>query len=109
MCLYSLSSPQLVGGEQVPHPRGAGICRAPAAPRLTAWFFVLAADRGPLPPRVRLEVERPELVHAEDDLWLGALGDDLAVGDGVQVLDPGLLDRIVRVFWMLSKFSDVER
>jgi hypothetical protein len=54
---------------------------------------------------VRLQVQRPELINAEDDLWLAGLGDDLAVGDGVQVLDPGLLDRIVRVCGGLPGFQ----
>jgi hypothetical protein len=30
----------------------------------------VAADRGPLPTRSRLQIERPELVDADDDLWL---------------------------------------
>src|SRR6266566_5515717 len=42
---------QLVGGEQVPHPGGAGVGRAPAAPWLAAGLFVFAADRSPLPVR----------------------------------------------------------
>jgi hypothetical protein len=46
---------------------------------------------------VRLEVQRPELVHTEDHLWFAGLGDDLTVSDRVQVLDPGLLHRVVRV------------
>ena len=70
---------------------------APAGPWPAAWFFVLTADRRPLPSRVRLEIQRPELVHAEDHLWFAGLGDDLTVGDRVQVLDAGLLDRIVGV------------
>src|SRR5690349_23969729 len=60
---------QLVGGEQVPYPGGAPVGSAAAGPRLAAGLFVLAADRGPLPPGVGLEVQRPELVHAEDHLW----------------------------------------
>jgi len=46
---------------------------------------------------VGLEVQRPELIHAEDHLRLAGLGGDLTVGDRVQVLNPGLLDRVVRV------------
>lgn len=38
----------------------------------------------------------PELVHAEDDFGLAVLGYDLAVGDRVEMLDPGLLGRVVR-------------
>jgi hypothetical protein len=46
---------------------------------------------------VRLEVERTELVQAEDDFGLAFVGDDLAVGDCVEVLDAGLLGRVVGV------------
>nr|WP_167336816.1 MULTISPECIES: hypothetical protein [Streptomyces] len=44
-----------------------------------------------------LQVERPELVHAEDDFGLAVLGYDLAVSDRVEMLDAGLLGRVVRV------------
>jgi hypothetical protein len=54
---------------------------------------------------MRLEVQRPELVHAEDNLRLAGLGDDLAVGDRIQVLDPGLLDRVVRSVEDFQVFS----
>jgi hypothetical protein len=47
---------------------------------------------------VRLQVERPELVHAEDHLRVAVLRGDLAVGDRVQLLDPGLLLRLPRIF-----------
>ncbi|MGY1495153.1 hypothetical protein ACW4TU_00665 [Streptomyces sp. QTS52] len=36
---------------------------------------------GPLPVRVGLEVERPELVAAADDFGLATLGQDLAGGE----------------------------
>jgi hypothetical protein len=44
-----------------------------------------------------LQVQRPELIHAEDHLWLAGIGDDLAVSDHVQALDPGFLRRVMRV------------
>ncbi|MBO0815056.1 MAG: hypothetical protein J2P30_07895, partial [Actinobacteria bacterium] len=44
---------------------------------------------------MRLEVQRPELVHTEDRLWLAGLGDDLTVGDRIQVLDAGFPHRII--------------
>jgi hypothetical protein len=44
---------------------------------------------------VGLEVEWAELVQAEDDLGFAVFGYDLAVGEGVEVLDPGLLGRVV--------------
>jgi len=43
------------------------------------------------------QVERPELVHTEDHLGLAGLGCHLVVGDGIEVLDPCLLGRVVRV------------
>jgi hypothetical protein len=46
---------------------------------------------------VGLEAERAELVHAEDDFGFAFLGYDLAVGDGVEVLDAGFLSGVVRV------------
>jgi hypothetical protein len=58
---------------------------------------VLAAALGPLPARVRLKVEGPELVHAEDNFGLARLGHDLAVGDRVEVFAPGLLGGVVGV------------
>jgi hypothetical protein len=58
---------------------------------------VLPAARGPLSAGVGLEVEWPELVQAEDDFGFALLGYDLAVGDRVEVHDPGLLGRVVRV------------
>jgi hypothetical protein len=46
---------------------------------------------------VGLEVERAELIQAEDNAGFAGLGDDLTVRDGVQVLDACLLGRVVRV------------
>jgi hypothetical protein len=42
---------------------------------------VPAAALGPLPTGVGLEVQRPELIQAEDDFGLAVLGYDLSVGD----------------------------
>jgi hypothetical protein len=81
----------------VPYALGAGVGGTHPRPRFTVGIFALAADVGPLPPEAGLQVERPELVHAENHGRLIGLGDDLAVGDGVQVLDAGLLGRVVRV------------
>ncbi|XNR94450.1 hypothetical protein NRF20_43685 [Streptomyces sp. R-74717] len=44
-----------------------------------------------------LEVDRAELVHAEDDFGLALLGHHLAVGDGIEMLDAGLLGRVIGV------------
>src|ERR1039457_2092427 len=88
---------QLVGGEQVRDPGGAGIGRAHPGPRRPAGFLALTADRSPLPARARLQVQRPELIDAEDHLRVAALRGHLAVGDRVQLLDPRLLRRVARV------------
>jgi hypothetical protein len=50
-----------------------------------------------LPARARLQVQRPELIDAEDHLRVAALRGHLAVGDRVQLLDPRLLRRVARV------------
>ena len=52
-----------------------------------------------------LEVQRPELVHTEDHPRLAGLGNDLTVGDRVQMLDPGFLDRVVRAGGGLPGFQ----
>lgn len=51
--------------------------------------FELAPAFGPLAAGVRHQVERPELVHAEDHFGLAVHGYDLAVGDRVELLDLG--------------------
>jgi hypothetical protein len=58
---------------------------------------VLAAAFGPLAAGMGQQVERTELVQAEDDLGFAGLGQHLAVGDGVEVLDVGLLDRVIGI------------
>jgi hypothetical protein len=70
--------------------------REPRA-RLSHEVLVLAAAFGLPPTWVAYEVEGPELVQAEDDFGFTVLGYHLAVGDRVEVLDPGLLGRVVRV------------
>jgi hypothetical protein len=99
---------EFAGGEQVPDPGGAGIGGAPARPWLAAGFLVVAVDRRPLPPRMRLEVQRPELIHTEDRLRLARPGDDLTVSDGIHMLDPGLLHRVVWVFGCLPGFQPLK-
>jgi hypothetical protein len=54
---------------------------------------------------VGLEVERAKLVQAEDDFGLSGLGYDLAVGDRVEVLNPGLLGGVVGVSGGLPIFT----
>ena len=88
---------QLVGGEQVPDPGGAGVGRAQPGPRRPPGLFALAADCGPVPSRPGLQVERPELIRAEDHLRVAGVRGHLAVGDRVQLLDSRLLGRVARV------------
>jgi hypothetical protein len=57
---------------------------------------------------VGLQVQRPELVHAEDHLRFAGFGDDLPVGDRIQVLDPGLPHRVVRVGGGLPGFQPLK-
>ncbi|WSP77916.1 hypothetical protein OG324_15675 [Streptomyces sp. NBC_01236] len=60
-------------------------------------ILVPAAAFSALPADVGLEVERAELVHAEDDFGFAVLRYDLAVGNRAEVLDPRLLGRVVGV------------
>jgi len=57
-----------VGGA---HPRAGLAARLPA----------YAAERGPLPAGAGLQVQRPELIRAEDHLRLAEIGDHLAADD----------------------------
>jgi hypothetical protein len=96
---------QVVGGEQMPDPVRASVGRPPSGPRFAVGVLVPSAAFGPVPPGVGLEVERAELVDAEDDFGLAVLGCDLAVGDRVQVLDAGLLGGVVRIAGGLPVFT----
>jgi hypothetical protein len=78
----------------MPDPGGAGVGGAHPPPWCAPGFFALAADRGPLPARMGLEVQRPEFIDAEDHFRVAGLWAHLAAGDRVQMLDPGLLRRI---------------
>lgn len=88
---------QVQGGKQVPYSAVSVVGRPAPSAWVTVGVLVPAAAVGPLPPGVGDQVERPELVHAEDDFGLALLGYDLAVGDCVKVLDAGLLGRVVGV------------
>jgi hypothetical protein len=57
---------------------------------------------------VRLEVQRPKFVHAEDHFWFAGLGGDLAVGDRIQMFNPGLLHRVVGVGGGLPGFQPLK-
>ena len=49
------------------------------------------------PARPRLQVQRPELIHAEDHVRVDGPGGRPSVRDGVQVVHPRLLGRVVRI------------
>ena len=99
---------KLISSEQVPDPGFAGVGGAHPGPRRPAGLLLLPADRGPLPARARLQVERPEFINAEDDLRVAVRRGDLPVGDRVQVLDAGLLRRVLRVFGGLPGFQPLK-
>src|ERR1022692_3637958 len=81
----------------MPDPLGAGVGGAHPRTRRPAGLFALPADRGPVPPGSRLQVQRPELIDAEDHFRIAVLRGRFPVGDGIQLLDPALLLRVVRV------------
>ena len=74
----------------MPHPVGPD----EGGPHPSAWtrprrpFGVVL---GPAAPRMGLEVEGPELVVADDDVGVAALGLGLSVRDVVELEDPVLL------------------
>jgi hypothetical protein len=59
-------------------------------------------------PRAWLQVERPELIHAEHDRRVAVLRGDLAAGDRVQLLDAGLLRRIPRIPGRLPRLQPLK-
>ena len=69
----------------------AGVGRPSAGRGLAAGVLVPSAALGPLPPWVWPEVERPELIQAGHGFGLVFLGNDLAVGDRVQVFGAAFL------------------
>src|SRR5512144_1646030 len=56
---------QVVAGEQLPHPVRAGVGGAPSPAPRRARGPAAGGGRRPLPARAGLQVERPELVHAD--------------------------------------------
>ena len=95
---------QFLGGEQVPDPGGGGIGGAQPQPRGASEFLGLAADRGPLPFRARLQVLGPGLIRAERDRGVVDVRGYVAVGDRVQALDPGFLRRVMGSFEAFQVF-----
>src|SRR5690606_5260872 len=81
----------------MPNPLGAGVCGPPPRPPPMRTAVAPPTAIGPLPARMRLNVQRPELVNAEDHLRLARVWYHLTIGDRVQMLQPGLLHRVVRI------------
>jgi len=88
---------QVIGGEEMAYSLGAPVGRAHPQPRTPLRILLRPSDSGPHPSRAGLEVQRPELVHAEDHGRFVGVGGDLPVGDRVEVLDPGLLRFVLRI------------
>ena len=88
---------------------GTGIGRPPAAPRRPVGVRALAADAGPVPPRVGLEVQRPELVHAEHRHRIARARFCFAVRDVIQLQDPVLLRFEVRVVGLFPSLHCLKR
>ena len=70
--------------------------RAPSTAARRSRVALAGRDRRPLPAGMWLEVERPELVHADHHRRI-ALPAWLAIGDGVELEHPVLLGLEVRV------------
>src|SRR5262249_56419773 len=67
-------------------------------PRCPAGLFAPAADGSPLPAGPWLEAEWPKLVHADHHLRIARARGSFTVGDGIQVLNAGLLRGLARDF-----------
>lgn len=78
---------QVVGREEVAHAVGAGERRRPAGP----GPGTAPTPTGPLAAGVGLEVQRPELVQAEDRLGIVGPRAPLAVGDLIELQHTVLL------------------
>ena len=61
-------------------------------------FPALAADRGPLPAGARLQVQRPELVHAEDDFRVAVSRSTIAYSCSTRAF----------FSWYLGSFEDFQ-
>jgi hypothetical protein len=90
MWAVKLVRAQVGGGEEVPPSVRTGVGRQSAGSRFAVGVLVSPAAFGPLPPGVRHQIQRSELVYAENDFGLTVLY-DLTVGDRVVVLDAALL------------------
>src|SRR5271154_7178208 len=90
----------VVGGEEVPDAFGA-VVGGPASAALGASLSQLRHGR-PMAARSRQQVERPELVHADNNLWVTCGWGDFPISQVVELEDPVLLGFKV---WGLGLFE----
>ncbi|RYF40219.1 MAG: hypothetical protein EOO27_48010 [Comamonadaceae bacterium] len=82
---------EVVRGEQMSHPVRTDVDRPTLTSRLAARIHVSAATLAHCRPGWDCRFSGPNSSRQKSNLWLNVIGDDLAVGDGVQGLDPSLL------------------
>src|ERR1022692_1858646 len=93
----------------MPDPLGAGVGGAHPRTRRPAGLFALPADRGPVPPGSRLQVQRPELIDAEDHFRIAVLRGRFPVVRWYTAPRPGPSSPRSPGPWRLSRFSGAER
>lgn len=89
---------QIVGGEQVPHPVRAVVGRPPSVPSRRCLLPAAGSRRRPLVPRMGHQVQRPELIEADDDFRVVRAGFARTLSDLVNLIARpgfGLVDRII--------------
>ncbi len=87
---------KVIGRKEVAHPVCADI-GGPARPARGRARSTADVALGPMAPRMRLEVERPELVAADDDAGIARPCLDLSVGQVIELEDALLLQLEVGV------------
>ncbi len=94
---------QVVAAHRMADTVRAGVGRptTPTPRRLDITFA--GSDRGLLLARMRLQVERPELIHADDHCRIARPRHGFAIGDRVELEDPVLLRLEVRVVRLLER------
>ena len=100
---------QVVGGEQAPDAVVAVVSRPASWSWVPVGFFVLSADRGPVPARMWHQLQRPELVQVPDHLWFAVFGEDLAISNRLQVLHPRFPRLVLRVLGRLPGLYPLKR
>lgn len=90
---------QIECAEAVPHAAVA-VERCPHPARCWAGASLAPC---PLPSRMRLQIERPELVDADHNIWITSPTPAFPVGEEVQIQHPILLGFVVRVGGFLPR------